>query len=47
MRLIHSRLSEFTKKRDSVRVYGNGGGELFRLETDAFDGVTITGGDPS
>lgn len=47
MRLIHSRLSEFTKKREAVRIHDNAGSELFRIETGAFDGVTISGGDTS
>ena len=43
IRLIHSRLSEFTNKQETVRVMDKVGTELLRLEEDAFGGITIRG----
>jgi len=44
IRLIHSRLSEFTNKKETVRILDKVGSELLRLEEDAFGGVIVGSG---
>ncbi|WP_161991516.1 DNA phosphorothioation-dependent restriction protein DptF [Natronorubrum aibiense] len=43
IRLIHSRLSEFTDKQNSVRIVNKNGEELLSVEKGAFDGIKIRG----
>jgi DNA phosphorothioation-dependent restriction protein DptF len=43
IRLIHSRLSEFTDKQNSVRIVDKNGEELLSVEKGAFDGIEIRG----
>ncbi len=43
IRLIHSRLSEFTEKQKSVRIIDKNGNELLSVEEGAFGGITIEG----
>lgn len=45
MRLIHSRLSEFTNKQESVRVVNKLDEELFRVERGGFNTIDIKAGD--
>jgi len=43
IRLIHSRLSEFTNKQNSVRIIDKNGSVLLNVDKDAFEGITING----
>jgi DNA phosphorothioation-dependent restriction protein DptF len=44
IRLIHSRLSEFTDKQDTVRILDKAGDERLRLKEDAFGKIKIEEG---
>lgn len=44
IRLIHSRLSEFTKKEKSVKIIDKNGSVLLNVTEDAFDGISVKGG---
>jgi DNA phosphorothioation-dependent restriction protein DptF len=41
IRLIHSRLSEFTDKRETVRITDTSDSEVLTLERDAFDTIAV------